>query len=73
MPIAAGLLLATVLAAAPHQSATPTSVTRPPPQPASQQVETTNLAPPTDRPHHVGLGGFGGPGGGASFRYFFND
>jgi opacity protein-like surface antigen len=28
---------------------------------------------PTERPHKVGIGGFGGSGGGASFRYFLTE
>lgn len=41
------------------------------PSPAVQQPgEPAAPPPPTERPHKVGLGGFGGSGGGVSFRYF---
>ena len=57
MPIAVGLLLTTALLAQPQQG---------PGEPASAPA-------PTERPHKVGLGGFGGSGGGVSFRYFLTE
>ncbi len=42
-------------------------------QSQSQGDPRETPATSTDRPHQIGLGAFGGSGGGASFRYFMND
>src|SRR5215471_5062815 len=40
---------------------------------AGSQLDPGSPGSSTERPHEVGLGGFGGSGNGASFRYFMND
>jgi len=73
MPLAAAtLILSTMLAAAPQSGSgdSPSSATPPSTQGTSDGTPTPSG---TDRPHEVGLGGFGGAGGGPSFRYFLRD
>ena len=74
MPVAFALLLTAQLTAPASQPAAPPDT--PPaiaPQSRSQEGPAETPATSTDRPHQIGLGGFGGSGGGASFRYFIND
>src|SRR5258708_40216600 len=71
MFIAVGLLLPTSLVAQTPKSATPSDT--PPPVVQAQPQDSPSTPSTTDRPHQVGIGGFGGSGGGASFRYFFNE
>jgi hypothetical protein len=74
MPIAAGLFLTTFLASGPQPAVPPASpvaaVQEPQPQ---DDPRTTPASSSTTKPHEVGLGGFGGSGGGPSFRYFFGE
>lgn len=68
MPIAAALIAATLLAS---------GVQTPAPGAPSQQPQSQDdpgaPSSTTERPHEMGLGGFGGSGGGPSFRYFFGE
>jgi hypothetical protein len=74
MPISAGLLLVTALVAPGPQAAAPPGTPAVAAQQPQPQGESGAPAPSsTTRPHEVGLGGFGGAGGGPSFRYFFSD
>jgi outer membrane protein W len=73
MPIAFALLLTTQLTAPASRPVTqpdnpPSTV-----QQAQGQDDPAGTPASTDRPHQIGLGGFGGSGGGVSFRYFLND
>jgi len=72
MAIAFALLLTTHLiapASAPVQQDPPAA----PVQQAPSQSDSGGTATSTDRPHQIGLGGFGGSGGGVSFRYFMTE
>jgi len=72
MPIVAGLLVTTLLVSgAETPSPTPAPVASSS-QPQSQE-DPGSSSSSTDKPHQVGLGGFGGSGGGPSFRYFFGE
>jgi len=71
MPIAAALL-ATSLFVSGSQPPEPALATPVVAQQPSQNDPGTPSAPP-DKPHEIGIGGFGGSGGGPSFRYFFSD
>jgi outer membrane protein W len=73
-PIA--LLLTTSLVTVPATPARAADDTTIAAQAATQSPAQDDPMPqptPTERPHQVGLGGFGGSGGGVSFRYFMND
>lgn len=72
MPIAFLLLTAqlTTPVSPPTQADTPSAPVQ---QSQSQGDPRETPATSTDRPHQIGLGAFGGSGGGASFRYFMND
>src|SRR6266852_2243827 len=72
MPIAAGLFLTTFLVSGPQPPAPPMTSVAAAQEPQPQDDPRTTPAS-TERPHEVGLGGFGGAGGGPSFRYFFGE
>jgi hypothetical protein len=72
MPIAAGLIVATLLASGVQTPSTTPAPVAPSPQSPSQDDPGTPSSS-TDKPHQMGLGGFGGSGGGPSFRYFFGE
>ena len=66
MSVSLGLLLTTALLAPPVPASPPADPAVP-----QQRVEDPGKSPtPTERPHSVGLGGFGGSGAGVSFRFF---
>lgn len=76
MPITLGLLLTTSLLAQGTPPSTPASgspITIQQPQSQGGADPTSSPQTPTERPHQIGIGGFGGSGSGASFRYFMND
>jgi hypothetical protein len=71
MPVAAALLVTSLLVSGSQPpSPAPAPVVA---QPQQSQDDPGTPSAPTEKPHEVGIGGFGGSGGGPSFRYFFTD
>src|SRR5579862_5298349 len=72
MPIPVGLLLATLAVSEPRP-ATPIAARAVVASQSVVQDDPTAPAASDPRPHQVGIGGFGGSGGGPSLRWFFGD